>query len=123
MSDDYKGMSDEAAKAYEERQKEPLFKSAKDMIPMEQTKQHFDNLICGFQKRQGCMVLVRDTSFYACLYHQAMQATGTDFFMYYGLLTDNDFERMTSQQHAKLEARRKYMQKWLDNYPRGATSI
>ena len=120
MSDDYKGMSDEAAKEYEKRQAEPLFKTAKSMIPEPLLKEHYDNLLCGYHKRDGCMVIVRDVSFYACLYHQAMQATGTDFFMYYKLLTDNDLERMTSQQHTKLQARRQYMQRWMDNFPRGA---
>ena len=116
----YKGMSDEAAKEYEKRQNEPLFKSAKEMIPIEQVRQHFENLICGYNKRYGCQLLVRDTSFYCCIYHQAMQAVGTDFMMYYRLINDNDLDRMTAQQHNLLEKRRTYMTKWLDNFPRGA---
>jgi hypothetical protein len=112
----------EAEDAYNERQRAPLFQNAKEMIPMEQVKQHFENLLCGYHHRYGCNLLIRDISFYACVYHQAMQATGTDFFWYYHLLTDNDLERMTAEQHTKLEQRRKYEQKWMDNFPKGAPS-
>lgn len=117
----YQGMSKEAEEEYNKRQNEPLFKKATDMIPMEQVKQHFENLLCGFHKRTGCQLLVRDTSFFACIYHQAIQATGTDFFMYYKLINDNDLERMSAEQHKNLELRRRYMLSWLNNYPRGAT--
>jgi hypothetical protein len=122
MSDDeYKGMSDESAKAYEERQNEPLFKNASSMIPMEQVKQHYENLMCGFHDKDGCEVIKRDRSFYACIWHQAMQAIGTDFFWYYRLVNDNELSRMSAEQHKQLEQRRKYQTSWLDNYPRGAT--
>lgn len=113
-------MDKEAEEAYNKRQNEPLFHSAKDMIPMEQVQQHYENLLCGYNKRDGCQVIKRDKSYYACIWHQAMQALGTDFFWYYKLLTDNDLERMTTPQHKQLEERRVYMQKWMDNYPRGA---
>lgn len=115
-------MDKENEEAYNKRQAEPLFKSAKDMIPMEQVQQHFENLLCGYHKRYGCNLLVRDVSFYACIWHQAMQATGTDFFLYYKLLTDNDLDRMTTQQHKQLEERRRYQQRWMDRFPRGAYS-
>lgn len=39
--DNYKGLSDEAAKEYEKRQAEPLFKTVKDLIPMEQVKEYY----------------------------------------------------------------------------------
>ena len=111
-------MDPEAEDAYNKRQAEPLFKSAKDMIPMEQVKQHFENLKCGYK---GCQLLVRDKSFYACIWHQAIQAIGTDFLWYYKLINDNELERMSAYQHKALEARRRYMMKWCDNFPRGAT--
>lgn len=120
MSDDYKGMSKEAEEEYNKRQNEPLFQNARNMIPMEQVKAHYENLLCGFNKRTGCQLLVRDKSFYACIWHQAMQATGTDFFLYYSLITDNDLERMTAKQHTLLEQRREYQQRWMDRFPRGA---
>lgn len=113
-------MDKEAEEAYNQRQNEPLFKTAKTMIPMEQVKQHYENLLCGYHKRTGCDLLVRDIAFYACIWHQAMNATGTDFFMYYRLFTDNDLERMTAAQHKALEDRYRYEMLWLDNYPRGA---
>jgi hypothetical protein len=113
-------MDKEAEEAYNKRQNEPLFKSAKAMIPMEQVKAHYENLICGYHKRDGCQLLVRDRCFYACIWHQAMQATGTDFFMYYRLLTDNDLDRMTAVQHKALEERHRYETKWCNNFPRGA---
>lgn len=112
-------MDKEAEEAYNKRQNEPLFKTAKDMIPMEQVQKHYENLLCGFAKRDGCKLLVRDRSYYACLWHQAMQAVGTDFFMYYYLLNDNDLERMNARQHKLLEERRLYQQKWMDRFPRG----
>lgn len=116
--DDYKGMSKDSEEDYNKRQNEPLFKTSKDMIPMAQVQQHFENLICGFK---GCQVIKRDKSFYACIVHQALQAVGTDFFMYYRLINDNEMERMSPLQHTKLEQRRKYMMSWCDNFPRGAT--
>lgn len=118
-SDDYKGMSHDAEEAYNKRQNEPLFKSAKDMIPMEQVQAHYESLVCGYHKTHGCQLLVRDPSFYCCMWHQAMQAIGTDFFFYYKNMTDNDLDRMTAKQHSQLEERRIYQQKWMDNYPRG----
>lgn len=119
--DDYKGMSDEAAADYEKAQARiSPWNTAKNMIPAPQVKQHFENLLCGYHKRYGCNLLVRDVCFYACIWHQAMNATGTDFFMYYNLLTDNDLERMTAAQHKALEQRHRYELKWLDNFPRGA---
>ena len=121
MTEDYKGMSHDAEEAYNKRQNEPLFKTAKDMIPMEQVKAHYEALVCGYHKRLGCNLLVRDPSFYCCIYHQAIQAVGTDFFLYYNLITDNDLDRMNAEQHKNLELRRRYMLAWLDNYPRGAT--
>ena len=123
MSDsDYKGMSHDAEEAYNKRQEEPLFKSAKEMIPMEEVKAHYDALVCGYNKRTGCQVLVRDTSFYCCMYHQAIQAVGSDFMMYYKLINDNELDRMNPEQHRLLEQRRKYMGKWMDNFPRGAST-
>jgi len=119
--DDYKGMSKEAEEEYNKRQNEPLFTSAKNMIPMEQVKAHYENLVCGYNKRDGCQLLIRDKSFYCCMWHQAMQAIGTDFFFYYKNMTDNDLERMTSKQHTLLEQRREYMQKWMDRFPKGAS--
>lgn len=113
-------MSDEAAKAYEERQREPLFKSARGMIPMEEVRQHYANLICGYNKRDGCKLQVRDKSLYACMYHQAIQAIGTEFFLYYNMMTETELYEMSPEQHDKLEARHRYMTKWLDNFPRGA---
>lgn len=113
-------MSHDAEEAYNKRQAEPLFKSAKDMIPMEQVKEHFENLICGYHKHTGCNVLVRDPSFYCCIYHQAIQAVGTDFMMYYNLINDHELSQMSAEQHKNLELRRRYMLSWLDNYPRGA---
>ena len=122
MTDDYKGMSDEAARDYEERQKAPLFKSARDMIPMEQLKAHQDNLVCGYNKRDGCKVLVRDKSLYACIYHQAMQAVGTDFFLYYNFINANEYAAMNDDQRDKLVQRHEYMMKWLDDFsPAGKT--
>ena len=49
-----------------------------------------------------------------------MQATGTDFFMFYSLMNDNELDRMTAKQHHKLEIRRKYETEWLNNFPKGA---
>jgi hypothetical protein len=115
---EYKGMSQEGEDAYNKRQNEPLFKSAKDMIPMKQVQEHYENLVCGYK---GCQIIKRDKSFYCCIWHQAMQAVGTDFFWYWKLINDNELDRMTSHQHTLLEERRVYMTKWCDNYPRGAT--
>jgi hypothetical protein len=118
-------MDPEAEEAYEERQKAPLFQNARDMVPMEQVKQVFENLQCGYAKRDGCKLLVRDRSFYACLWHQAMQATGEDFMIYHRLIMENDNEisRMSSQQHKKLEERYVYEKQWLkDNFHGGNTS-
>lgn len=114
-------MDKETEEEYNKRQAEPLFHSAKDMVPMEQVKQVYENLQCGYKKRDGCELLVRDKSFYACIWHQSMQATGTDFFMYYNLINDNELSRMSSEQHRKLEERRKYEEAWMNNFPRGAT--
>jgi hypothetical protein len=120
MSSEYKGMSDEAAAEYEKRQAEPLFQTASSMIPMAEVKQHFENLLCGYHKRYGCNLLVRDVCFYACIWHQAIQATGTDFFMYYRLINDNELDRMSAAQHTALEERHRYETKWCNNFPRGA---
>jgi hypothetical protein len=120
MTDDYKGMSHDAEEAYNKRQNEPLFKKAQDMLPMAQVKEHFENLVCGYHKYDGCDLLVRDSSFYACLYHQAIHAYGTDFFMYYNLLNDNELYKMTANQHKRLEDWHSYNKRWLDNFPRGA---
>ena len=120
-NDDYKGMSPEGEEAYNKRQNEPLFKSAKEMIPMEEVKAHYEALVCGYHQRTGCQVLVRDTSFYCCMYHQAMQAIGTDFMMYYKLINDNEMDRMSPLQHKALEERRRYMLRWMENFPRGAS--
>lgn len=109
----------ESEEAYNKRQAEPLFHSAKDMIPMEQVQEHFENLQCGYK---GCQVIKKDKSYYACIYHQIVKSIGTDFFWYYQRMTDNDLERMTAQQHAAIEKRRQYMQKWLDNYPKGTST-
>lgn len=122
-NEDYEGMSKESEDAYNKRQNEPLFKSAKDMIPMEQVKAHFENLVCGYHKRDGCQLLVRDKSFYCCMWHQAMKAIGTDFFLYYNGMTDDDLQRMTAKQYSALEKRRDYMLAWMDNYPRGSIVI
>lgn len=121
-SDDYKPMSQEGEEAYNKRQNEPLFKKAQDMIPMEQVKEHFENLVCGYNKRDGCNILVRDKSFYCCIYHQAIQAIGTEFMMYWKLINDNEMDRMTPQQHKRLEERYQYNVRWLDNFPRGAST-
>jgi hypothetical protein len=118
---DYKGMSKEAEEDYNKRQEEPLFKSARDLVPMEQLKEYSESLLCGYNKRTGCSLLVRDTSFYACMYHQAMQALGTDFMMYYKLMNDNELDRMSPFQHKALEQRRRYMMRWIENFPRGAS--
>lgn len=116
--EDYQGMSRDSEIDYQKRQNEPLFKKAQDMIPMEQVKQHFENLKCG---HKGCNGIVRDKIFYACIIHQALQAVGTDFTMYYNLINDNELERASSEQIRRLEKRRVYMQRWLDNFPMGAT--
>lgn len=112
----------ESEEAYNKRQAEPLFKSAKEMIPMEQVQKHYENLLCGFNKRDGCQLLVRDRSYYACIWHQAIQSTGTDFEMYYNLLmnNENDLSKMSPDQFTKLEQKRVYEKAWMDNFPRGA---
>lgn len=116
MTEDYKGMSHDAEEAYNKRQAEPLFKSARDMIPMEAVKQHFDNLICGYRKRDGCQVMVRDKSLYACIYHQCIKAIGTEFFLYYNMINANEYAAMNDDQRDKLIERKEYMTKWLNNF-------
>lgn len=121
MSEDYKGMSHDAEEAYNKRQAEPLFKSAKSMMPMEQTKSYYDNLVCGYRKRDGCQILTRDKSLYACIYHQAMQSVGTDFFLYYSMINANEFAAMSDEQRDMLIQRHECMTKWLNDFsPAGA---
>lgn len=120
-SDDYKGMSKEGEEPYNKRQNEPLFKKAQDMIPMEQVQEHYKNLICGYNKMDGCIVQVRDKGLYACIYHQAIQALGTDFMMYHKLINENEYYKMTPAQHKTLEERYRYNTRWIDNFPRGAS--
>jgi hypothetical protein len=117
MSEDYKGMSEESAREYEEAQRRPMFRRAS---AMPQVKEHFDNLVCGYARRTGCKVQLRDPRLYACIYHQAMQAIGTEFFVYYGLVSEADRSKMSFEQIENLENRREYMTKWMDNFPRGA---
>lgn len=112
----YSGMSKEAEEDYNKRQNEPLFKTAKQMIPVEQVNRYYENLKCGFNKRDGCQLLVRDKSLYACIYHQAIQATGEDFMLYYNMMNDNEYEKLKSWQLDKLEERKTYMLQWLKNY-------
>jgi hypothetical protein len=116
---DYPGMSKEAEEDYNKRQAEPLFKTSKDMVPMEQVRKVFDNQICGYSKRDGCKVLTRDKSFYACIVHQTFQSIGTDFFTYYNLITDEELEKMNASQHQRLEERHAYMTRWLDSFSQG----
>ena len=112
-------MNKEAEEEYEKRQAEPLFKSARDMIPMEQVKEVYENLQCGNAKRKGCKIQKNSANLYLCVVCQMLQAIGTDFFAYEKQLTDNMLFNMTDWQHKAYTERLEYNQKWLNNYPRG----
>ena len=113
-------MDKEAEAEYERRQAEPLFKSAKDMIPMQQVEQHYENLQCGNAKRKGCKIPKNSANQYLCTVCQMLKSLGTDFFEYEKQLTENMLYNMTKWQHEAYNERREYNKTWLDNFSRGA---
>ena len=101
----------------------PIFQKASTLVPMDQVKELFNNLRCGNYKRKGCQVPLDFPNLYYCRVCMAMQALGTTFETDDKKITDNMIEKMQPWQHKAYNDRAEYNQKWLDNYPRGATGI
>jgi hypothetical protein len=100
----------------------PIFQKASTLIPMDQVKEHYNNLVCGNAKWKGCKIQKDWPNLYFCRVCMLLQAVGTAFFSDEKQLTEHMLYNMTEWQHKEYNDRLKYMTKWLDNYPRGATA-
>lgn len=103
---------------FEER---PLFQRASAIVPMEQLREHFENLKCGNYHFKGCNIPKDYPNLYYCRVCMAVMALGTDFSADDKKITDTMINQMLPWQHQAYNTRAEYNQKWLDNYPRGAT--
>jgi len=101
----------------------PIFNKASTLIPMDQVKKHYDNLVCGNSKRYGCKIQKDSENLFLCLVCQMLQAFGTDFFHYEKMLQERHLFQMTDTQHKQYNEALDYWTRWCDNYPRGATNI
>jgi late competence protein required for DNA uptake (superfamily II DNA/RNA helicase) len=120
MNEDYKGMSHDAEEAYNQRQNEPLFKSSKDMIPMEHVKEIINNRKC-YNHKKGCKF---QTKWYFCTCCMMLKAVGQDFFDYEGKLQKEDTQfafSMTDWQRDMYDDSHRYWAHWCMNFPRGAS--
>lgn len=97
------------------------FTKASTLIPMDQVKEHYENLRCGNLKTKGCNVQKDFANLYYCRVCMSIQALGTDFFSDDKKITDNMLFTMQPWQHKAYNERAAYNLKWLNNYPRGAT--
>lgn len=117
--EDYRGMSKDSEIDYQRRQAEPMFKSAKQLTPMNQLARHYENLECG-NKKKGCIIPKNHAVMAWCPVCTMLMAMGTNFFEYEGKLTEEMVWKMTEWQRAAWQSKREYWNSWLDNYPRGA---
>ena len=97
------------------------FTKAATLVPMQQVETLYANLKCGNWKTKGCKVQMDFPNLYYCRVCMAIQALGTSFEADDKKVTDTMIEEMADWQHKAYNERAAYNQKFLDNYPRGAT--
>ena len=99
---------------------EERFRTARDMIPMEQVREITEQRKC-YNHKRGCKF---QTKWYYCTCCMMLNAIGTEFFDAYNKLrvADPDFAfSMTEWQRERFSDRYEYNKRWCDNYPRGAS--